>query len=98
MTALNDEEMEELRSSLKEQLIKGVVEVTFTKVDGEVRTMPCTLDPTLIPLAPINETVGERKKKKENLSVMSVWCVDKSAWRSFRLDSFIGAVGVPHGE
>jgi len=67
---------------LKEILLENECIVEFTKVDGEKRTMPCTLDPTLMPPAPKKETT---KKKKENLEVMNVWCIDKKSWRSFRI-------------
>lgn len=55
--------------------------VKFTKVNGEVREMPCTLREDIVPKF-------ERKTDKEpNPNVLSVWCTDKNAWRSFRIDS-----------
>ena len=57
-------------------------EVTFTKVDGEVRTMPCTLHPDVLPRRELNEYQRTRPYTPE---VISVWCVDKNAWRSFRV-------------
>jgi hypothetical protein len=59
-------------------------EVTFTKVNGERRIMPCTLNPSLIPEQPFKETT---KTKKSNPETMSVWCTDKQSWRSFRVNS-----------
>ena len=60
--------------------------VEFTKVDGEKRTMPCTLNPEFMPV----QTVVEGKvAKKTNDNVISAWCLDKQAWRSFRVDSVI---------
>jgi hypothetical protein len=56
-------------------------EVTFTKVNGELRTMPCTLRQIVIP-QPVTEST---KTKKHNPEVMSVWCLDKKEWRSFRI-------------
>ena len=58
--------------------------VKFTKLDGEVREMPCTLRPDLLP--PLIES-KEKKERKPNDSVLSVWCTDKQSWRSFRVDS-----------
>lgn len=67
-------------------------EVTFTKVNGERRVMPCTLREDVIPPRPVHVTNTDNpidfpKIKKENPNVMSVWCTDKESWRSFRLDS-----------
>ena len=57
--------------------------MTFTKSDGTEREMRCTLREDLIQST---EKKTERSKK-ENTDVMSVWDLEKSAWRSFRLDS-----------
>lgn len=68
----------EIRNWLK----KGVCEITFTKVNGELRTMPCTLDPMLLPIEPLREHHQTREFKPDTLSV---WCLDKQEWRSFRV-------------
>ena len=67
---------------LKELLKSGTYEVTFTKVSGETRCMPCTLDVNIIPPAPDKETA---QTKRSNPDVMSVWCIDQAGWRSFRV-------------
>jgi hypothetical protein len=67
---------------IRDLLAHGVCEVTFTKVNGESRTMPCTLDSSLLPPQPLKEFHETRLYKPETLSV---WCVDKSEWRSFRV-------------
>lgn len=67
---------------LRHMLGHGVCEVTFTKVNGDVRTMPCTLDSTLLPPQPLKEFHETRLYKPETLSV---WCLDKMEWRSFRV-------------
>jgi hypothetical protein len=54
--------------------------------------MPCTLDPQIVPptLEPKVLAEGEVPKiKKENPDVMSVWCLDKKEWRSFRIANVI---------
>ena len=61
-------------------LTHGVYDVTFTKVNGETRVMPCTLDPKRLPPAPVKESTRERKD-----DTLSVWCVDKQEWRSFKV-------------
>ena len=69
-------------SWLRQLLSRGVYDVTFTKVNGELRTMPCTLDPMLLPPEPLREYHQTRLFKPET---MSVWCLDKMEWRSFRV-------------
>ena len=80
--------VDDRRIILSDLLRHGVCEVTFTKVDGELRTMPCTLDPKIIPPAPAPKLVAEgetARVKKSNPDNMSVWCTDKNEWRSFKL-------------
>lgn len=85
MIRFDKETVDKRREILREHLSTGIAEVTFNKVDGTVRVMPCTLDSSIIPPAPVHVT----KTKKTNPLVMSVWCTDKSEWRSFRLDNVI---------
>jgi hypothetical protein len=82
------------RTQLSDLLHSGECIVEFTKVNGEVRSMPCTLKPELIPPAPAPKVLAEGevpKVKKENPDVMSVWCLDKKEWRSFRIANVISA-------
>ena len=67
---------------LKAILANGVHEVTFTKLNGETRIMPCTLDHALLPPQQVTESTKTRALKSETLSV---WCMDKQQWRSFRV-------------
>jgi hypothetical protein len=76
------EDLDSRNSEIRNLLHNGVYEITFTKVNGESRTMPCTLDSTLLPPQPLKEFHETRLYKPETLSV---WCVDKSEWRSFRV-------------
>jgi hypothetical protein len=57
-------------------------EITFTKVDGTVRTMPCTLRADAMPKREADTLHETRLYKPETLSV---FCLDKSEWRSFRV-------------
>ena len=64
---------------------QGVVTVVFKKIDSdEIRVMPCTLNHTLsegkVP------AVFSQRPQSDNFSV---WCLDKSAWRSFRKNTVI---------
>ena len=73
----------------KEQIVEAlkanVCEVTFTKVNGETRTMPCTLKEDIVPAYERKTPVKEATAKEQ--ATLSVWCTDKNAWRSFRVDS-----------
>jgi hypothetical protein len=71
------------RELLIEALTKHECTVTFTKVNGETRVMPCTLKEDIVP------KVESKGTKKPNESVVSVWCLDKKEWRSFRLDNVV---------
>ena len=70
---------------LRSLLTEHVCSVTFNKVNGEVRTMPCTLDSSMIPPAPAVDPEKPKKEKKINTDVISVWCTDQQEWRSFKV-------------
>ena len=69
-------------------LRQGVYEVTFNKVNGEQRVMPCTLKEDLLPAATQKDVVSETAKERKG-DAISVWCTDAQAWRSFKLANFI---------
>ena len=71
------------RTILLEALTKHECTVTFTKVNGETRVMPCTLKEDIIP------KVEHKGTKKPNELVVRVWCTDKREWRSFRVDNVV---------
>jgi hypothetical protein len=79
------------REQLTELLNLGECIVEFTKVGGEVRTMSCTLKSELFTPPVVIEPETPKKEKKVNLDVISVWCLDKKAWRSFRVANVISA-------
>lgn len=75
-------------------LIENECVVEFTKVNGEIRSMPCTLKAELVPvpiphISNTDSPVDFPKVKKENINVMNVWCTDKKEWRSFRIANVI---------
>ena len=76
------------KNELVHNLQGGPVEVTFEKVNGDIRKMLCTLQEGVIP-----KTTG---KKKENKDVLVIWDLGKNAWRSFRLDSIKSVKTVEH--
>lgn len=74
------------REELVSKLQKGVVTVTFTKVDGSERVMKATLMPEVLPKVSGTTTPSTRRKNEE---VLSVWDTEKAAWRSFKLANVI---------
>lgn len=69
--------------TLKNLLHSNVVEVVFTKVNGEKRVMKCTLQESYLP-----DQKGDTERKK-NENVLAVFDIDSNDWRSFRFDSVI---------
>lgn len=74
------------KEELLELLRKEVVEVTFTKLNGDERVMPCTLIESYLP--PATKTIPLTQKKIREISdkVVSVWAVESNGFRSFRYD------------
>ena len=79
----SDEKSKEvLISALKKQ----IVNVTFTKLDGKLRNMSCTLQESLLPEITKEGATTEAKKAKTG-DVLPVFDTEKQGWRSFRFDS-----------
>ena len=82
-----------IRDWVRSLLQKGPITVTFTKADGTVRDMLCTLDWESIPQdkhpgqPPVDGIVKESKQRKEpDVHSLRVFDIDKQEWRSFRFD------------
>jgi len=73
---------EERNQYLRNLLWTNDCEITFTKVNGELRTMPCTLRAEAMPKREADTLHETRLYKPETLSV---FCLDKNEWRSFRV-------------
>lgn len=56
--------------------------LTFTKINGEERTITCTLNPNIIP-TPANTDANVCK------DTITVWCTDSNSWKSFRYNNVI---------
>lgn len=78
------------KEEIESQLRQGVKVVRFTKKDGSVREMPCTLMETFLPAAEPSDPLSLKKIRSLNDEVMVVWCTDKQAWRSFRVENVLG--------
>lgn len=75
------------RQELIEQLKTGIFDVTFTKLDGTERVMSCTLKASDLPAAKKDDPLTQKKVREINESVLVVYCTDKQAFRSFRVDN-----------
>jgi hypothetical protein len=82
-----------------EQLKENVLTVTFDKVNGERRVMPCTLQTDY--MSDVTKELSEAKvsqvdARSVNKSVIRAFAIDKQSWRSFRVDN-ISAIEVMNG-
>lgn len=69
------------REWIKSLLMQGPTNVTFTKKDGTVRHMNCTLNEDIAP------KYEKKTERDSNVDICFVWDIDKTEWRSFRFDS-----------
>ena len=74
------------RDELMEMLRKEVIVVTFKKLNGDERTMPCTLIPQFLPPAKKDEAITQKKVREISDKVCAVWAVESKGFRSFRYD------------
>ena len=73
---------------LIDALRKDIVTVVFEKIDtGEIRIMPCTLNPEMLKANGVKTEISYTSNEME---AFPVWSLDKNAWRSFRLDTVEG--------
>jgi hypothetical protein len=63
--------------------INESVTVTFTKVDGSVRVMNCTLKPELLPVVEVKLLAEGKLPRKESTTSIRVFDLEKKEWRSF---------------
>lgn len=75
---------------LNERLMNEVVDVTFTKVNGDTRKMKATLMESHIPKSTYEFATKTRKKNENNLVVVDI---EKNEWRTIRKDSIITVEG-----
>jgi hypothetical protein len=81
-----------IRHDIVEILSNGIHSVTFTKVDGTERTMPCTLDPAILPQVELKEEKAVTRKL--NMDTLRVFVTDIQEWRSFRIENLKSIKGV----
>jgi len=86
-----DTQLDEVgREGVRNMLRNSVLDITFTKTDGSIRVMSCTLDEQFIPTTDNKENT---RTKTPNPDVCVVWDMENQAWRSFRWDS-LNKIGI----
>jgi len=80
---LEDLDLDDRNRELRHLLQQYDCEVVFTKVDGSLRTMPCTLREAAMPARVVTEEYQTTRLYKPE--TLSVWCLDKSEWRAFKV-------------
>jgi hypothetical protein len=74
------------QEQLLERLKNSVVEVTFTKLNGDRRVMECTLLPHMLPEPKKTDPLSQKKVREIDPRVISVWDVNAGGWRAFRYE------------
>lgn len=75
------------RDALLNDLYDHVAEVTFVKLNGERRTLRCTLMANHLPPNYDGQHLDEMHKKEENKSVIAAWDIKAGGWKSFHVDA-----------
>ena len=87
---MTSQDQEGFKATIKDMLHKGVVVVKFTKKNGEIRDMNCTLRADLLPPVPEPDPDATPKKvRSQPVDSIAVFDLDKQDWRAFRYDSII---------
>ena len=74
------------REQLMETLQKEVAVVTFKKLNGDERVMPCTLKSAFLPPAKKDDAITQKKVREISDKVCAVWAIEAKGYRSFRYD------------
>ena len=78
---LTDLDIQDREREITHLLYEHDCEVVFTKKDGTLRTMPCTLRAEAMPQ---REATALHETKLYKPETITVWCLDKSEWRAFK--------------
>ena len=75
------------KAHIHKLLFEGPTLVTFTKKDGTLREMKCTLAKHLLP--PFDNTRVEGAPRVENDNLVKTYDLENQGWRSFNVSSVI---------
>jgi hypothetical protein len=79
---LDDLAIQDRNHEIKQLLLNHECEITFMKLNGELRSMPCTLKASALPERTVTESTKTRVAKPDTISA---FCLDKNEWRSFKV-------------
>lgn len=87
----NEDQRQQIKDTIKELLNLGTVDVTFTKADGTIRDMNCTLNEHFGAkyIVKENKEGSSQRTKTPNDDVCVVWDTAAKGWRSFRWDRLV---------
>jgi len=98
---MNEFEANEKRLDITEDLRSWVYEVKYEKANGDLRTATATLHADFLPevsmtFEEIQKEIdeGKRRRRKHNPYVVHYYDLEAEAWRSFRVDRFVGMSAV----
>ena len=74
------------REELYKLLQTEVAVVTFKKLNGEERKMPCTLIENFLPPAKKDDPMSQKKVREISDKVVAAWAIESKGFRSFRYD------------
>jgi hypothetical protein len=77
------------RTSLSESLRTGQVEVTFRKVNGDIRVMTCTTDLNKVPPSKWPQESARHSQPEHLAPNLRVFDVKAQDWRSFIFENVI---------
>ena len=72
------------RNNVLQLLKTGNAKFHFQKVDGSLRDMFCTLQPSALP-----EDFNTELTNQSKPGILTVWDIEKNAWRSLKFDTVI---------
>jgi hypothetical protein len=72
------------QKEILELLRSSTAQITFTKVNGEQRTMRCTLNESVLPKPTHEDPITTKRTRDISPELLVVWDIEKSAWRSMR--------------
>ena len=82
-----DKEWDKFTNWLNGMLKVTDMTITFTKKDGTVRVMKCTLMPEALPVVEVKPLQEGKQPRKESTTSIRVFDLEKNEWRSFNTQS-----------
>ena len=83
---MTPKQLESRKQGIVEELRKGIVNLQFTKVNGDLRNMIGTLSRDVIPE---DKIPAEGKERPENEALIVLYDLEVNDWRSLRTENLI---------